>query len=311
MNRKFSLASVTCMAVALMFTGCAQKPGATTPAAKVDNVAVVDGHAISRNTYNFYVKGVAGKPAEDLTPAQRAELLENLVRGEVIASAAEKDGLAAKDETRAVMELTRLQVLQQAASQAYLKDRKPSAEEIQAEYDLQVGQISRTQYRASHILVPTQAAAQKIIDELGKGASFADLAKRNSTDAGSKDRGGDLDWFSPEGMTPPFAKAVAAMKKGEISKVPVQTQFGFHVIKLVDTREAAPPPLDSVKDRLVQIVEAKKFKAYTDTLVAKAKVEKSLEVAPVVGAAPAASAPVTPAVVAPAPVPAPAPAKAP
>ncbi len=74
-----------------------------------------------------------------------------------MAQSAEKDGIAAKDETRAVMELSRLQVLQQAASQAYLKDRKPSQEELQAEYDLQVGQISKTQYRASHILVPTQA----------------------------------------------------------------------------------------------------------------------------------------------------------
>jgi peptidyl-prolyl cis-trans isomerase C len=305
MKRKFSPASVTCIAAALMFTGCAQKPAANTPVAKVDNVAVVDGHAISRNTYNFYVKGVAGKPADDLTPTQRAELLDNLIRGEVVASEAEKDGTAAKDETRALMELTRLQVLQQAASQTYLKDRKPSAEELQAEYDLQMSQISKTQYRASHILVPTQAAAQKIIDELGKGANFADLAKKYSTDTGSKDHGGDLDWFSPEGMTPPFAKAVVAMKKGETTKVPVQTQFGWHVIRLVDTRESAPPPLDSVKDRLVQIVEGKKFKAYTDKLVSQAKIEKSLEVTPAVVAAPAAAPVVAPA------APAPAPAKAP
>jgi peptidyl-prolyl cis-trans isomerase C len=311
MNRTVSLASVACVAAALLIpalvAGCAQKPAATAPV-KVDNVAVVDGHPISRNTYNYYVKGVAGKPAEDLTPEQRAELLNNLVRGEVVAQSAEKDGTAARDETRAVMELTRLQVLQQAASQAYLKDRKPSAEELQAEYDLQMAQISKIQYRASHILVPTQAAAQKIIDELGKGANFADLARKNSTDAGSKDRGGDLDWFSPEGMTPPFAKAVAAMKKGETTKVPVQTQFGWHVIKLVDTRESAPPPLDSVKDRLVQIVEAKKFKAYTDKLVTQAKIEKSLEVTPAAGAAPAAAAPAAPT---PLSAPAPAPAKAP
>jgi peptidyl-prolyl cis-trans isomerase C len=183
---------------------------------------------------------------------------------------------------------------------------------LQAEYDLQVGQLPKTQYRASHILVPSQAAAQKIIDELGKGASFADLAKRNSTDAGSKDRGGDLDWFSPEGMTPPFAKAVVAMKKGETTKVPVQTQFGWHVIRLVDTREQAPPPLDSVKDRLVQIVEAKKFKAYTDNLVTQAKVEKNLETTPTAAAPAASAAPVAPPAPTPAPASAPAaPAKAP
>ena len=108
------------------------------------------------------------------------------------------------------MELTRLQVLQQATSQSYLKDRKPSQEELQAEYELQVGTMAKTQYRASHILVPTQAAAQKIIDELARARRSRRSHRRISTDAGSKDQGGDLDWFSPEGMTPPFAKAVAS-----------------------------------------------------------------------------------------------------
>lgn len=311
MNRSLTLASALFLAASLL-AGCAQKPAATAPA-KVDNVAVVNGHPISRNTFNYYVKSVARKPAEDLTPAQRGDLLDNLIRAEIVAQAAEKDGIAAKDETRAVMDLSRLQVLQQAASQAYLTDRKPSPEELQAEYDLQVGQISKTQYHASHILVPTQALAQKIIDDLGKGASFADLAKRYSTDAGSKSRGGDLDWFSPEGMTPPFAKAVAAMKKGETTKVPVQTEFGFHVIRLIDTRETAPPPLDSVKDRLIQIVEGKKFKAYTDNLVTQAKIEKTLEpvaatpagTPPAAAASPPAVAPATPAPAAPAPAKAP------
>lgn len=306
MNRTLFLTRTTrvaaCfLAACLMAVGCTPKP-ATAPAAKVDNVAVVDGNPISRNTYNFYVKGVSGKPAEDLTPAQRAELLDNLIRGEVIAAAAEKNGIAANDETRAVMELSRLTVLQQAASQSYLKDRKASPEELQAEYDLQVANMAKTQYRASHILVPSQEAAQRIIDRLGKGASFAQLAKSESTDAGSKAKGGDLDWFSPEGMTPPFANAVKTLKKGEYTRTPVQTQFGYHVILLTDTREAAPPPFESVKDRLVQIVEAKKFKAYTDNLVSQAKIEKSLEATPPAAiAAPASPAPASPTPASPAP----------
>jgi len=289
--------STLVLSAGILLAACAQKPSSTGPAAKVDNVAVVNGRPISRNTYNFYVKGVAGKPAEDLTPEQRAELLDNLIRGEVIASAAEKAGIATQDETRAVMDLSRLQILQQASSQSYLKDRKASEEELQAEYGLQVGSMAKTQYRASHILVPTQEAATKVIDELNKGASFAQLARRVSTDAGSKVKGGDLDWFTPEGMTPPFAQAVQAMKKGEITRTPVQTTFGWHVIRLDDTREASPPPFDSVKDRLVQIVEGKKFKAYTDKLVSEAKIEKTLEATP-----PAATpAPAAPAATPPAP----------
>lgn len=308
MNRKLILASGI-LAAATLFVACAQKTASTGPAVKVDNVAVVNGRPISRNTYNFYVKGVAGKPAEDLSPEQRAELLDNLIRGEVIAAAAEKAGIAAQDETRAVMDLSRLQILQQASSQVYLKDRKASQEELQAEYGLQVGSMAKTQYRASHILVASREDAQKVIDELNKGASFAQLARRVSTDAGSKDKGGDLDWFTPEGMTPPFAQAVQAMKKGEISKAPVQTSFGWHVIRLDDTRQASPPPFDSVKDRLVQIVEGKKFKAYTDKLVSEAKIEKTLETTPAAAAPASPPAPAaTPAPAAPAPA---EPAKAP
>ncbi|MEO6186663.1 MAG: peptidylprolyl isomerase [Steroidobacteraceae bacterium] len=274
MNR--ILATACTLTLAAMLGACAQKTDPKAATGKVDNVAVVDGHNISRNTYNHYVKGVAGKPPEDLTSEQRQELLENLVRAEVIASEAERNGAAAQDETKAVLDLARLQTLQQAAMTTYMKDRKASEEELRAEYDLQVAAMPKTQYRASHILVPTEDAAKALIKQLQGGASFEKLAKASSTDAGSKERGGDLDWFSPDAMTPEFATAVKAMKKGDTTPAPVKTQFGYHVIRVTDTRESAPPPYESVKDRLVQIVEQKKFKAYTDGLVAKAKVTKSL-----------------------------------
>src|SRR4051794_14851568 len=112
------------LAVALLAAACSQKPAATT--AKVDTVATVDGKAISRDTYNQFAKGVANKPAEDLTVEQRKQLLDNLVRAEVVAADAERSGLAAKDEIRFALEMARLQILQRASSQAYLKDRAPS-----------------------------------------------------------------------------------------------------------------------------------------------------------------------------------------
>jgi peptidyl-prolyl cis-trans isomerase C len=255
---------------------CSQKPAATTGAAKPDNVAQVDGKNISRNTFNQYVKGVAGKPAEDLTPEQRTELLDNLVRAQVIADESEKNGLAARDETRAVLDLSRLSILQQAASQEYLKDRKPSDEELRAEYDIQVGSMDRLQFRASHILVRAEDQAKEIIARVKGGGDFAKLARELSTDTGSREKGGDLDWFSPGSMTPPFADAVRKLKKGETTDAPVKTEFGWHVIRVTDTRDVQPPPFESVKDRLVQIVEGKKFKAHVDGLLAKAKVTKTL-----------------------------------
>lgn len=261
------------MALAMLAAACSQKPAATNTA-KVDAVATVDGKTISRDTYNQFVKGVAGKPAEDLTAEQRQQLLDNLVRAEVVAADAERTGIAAKDEIRFALEMARLQILQRASSQQYLKDRAPSDEELRAEYDLRVASLPKLRYRASHILVPTEDAAKQIIAQLQKGASFEQLAKAQSTDTQSKEHGGDLNWFTPDTMTPPFAEAVQKMKKGETTAAPVKTQFGWHVIRLTDTAENPPPPFESVKDRLVQMVEEKKFNAYVDTLMAKSKVTK-------------------------------------
>lgn len=283
--------ALTCatLAATLLLAGCDKKPAAATLSA--DTVAIVNGKAISRNTYEHYVQGVAGRPASDLTSEQRNELLDNLIRGELIASEAETSGLAAKDETRAVLELSRLNVLQQAASQDYLKDRKPTDSELQAEYDTQVALLPRTEYRARHILVNTEDYARSLIRQLERGGKFEELAKKESIDTGSATQGGELGWFTPDRMVKPFSDAVMKMDKGQITKDPVQTEFGWHVIQLEERRDAAPPPLESVKDRLVQIVEAKKFQAHTADLMATAKIERNLEAA----AAPAAATPPTPA----------------
>ncbi len=256
--------------------GCAQKPDASSTAAIVDNVATVNGKPISRNTFNYYVRGVAGKPATELTEEQRATLLDNLIRGELVAQAAEKDGLTARDETRAVMELSRLTVLQQAATQNYIKDRAATEAELQSEYQAQIAAMPNTEYRARHILVATEDAANKIIAQLQRGTAFAQLARSESLDEGSRGNGGDLDWFTHERMAEPFADAVASLKKGEFTRTPVQTSYGWHVIRLEDTRQVAPPTFESVKERVAQIVDAKKFQAYTEELLKAAKVEKSL-----------------------------------
>ncbi|HEV7631363.1 MAG TPA: peptidylprolyl isomerase [Steroidobacteraceae bacterium] len=264
------------MALLILLAACA-KPGDTPDkaAADSDNVAVVNGSAISRNTFDYYVQGVSGKPATDATAEEKAQLLDNLVRGELIAADAEKTGVAKQPETRAILELSRLNVLQQAASQSYLKERKATDEELRAEYAAQVAALSKVEYHARHILVATEQFAQKMVEQLGKGAKFEDLAKKESMDP-SKTNGGDLGWFTPDRMVKPFAEAVVGLKKGEYTQRPVQTQYGWHVIRLDDTRELAPPEFDGVKERLVQIVEAKKFKAYTDELAKTAKIEKKL-----------------------------------
>ena len=240
-------------------------------------VATVNGTPISRAMFEYYAKNTAGKPPTELSAEQRAQLLDNLIRGEIIAEESVKQGLDKTTDTASLLALSRLEILQQAGATHYLEDKKPSDADLKAEYDAQVAGMPKTQYRARHILVTSQEAAQKIIGELNKkGAKFEDLAKKDSMDS-SKEQGGELGWFTPSNMVKPFADAVVQLKKGEVTPTPVQSQYGWHVIQLEDTRDTPVPPLDQVKDRVSQLVETKKFRAYQDDLLKTAKVEKNLE----------------------------------
>ncbi|HEX4023591.1 MAG TPA: peptidylprolyl isomerase [Steroidobacteraceae bacterium] len=276
------LSKILPLAALVLLTACSKSghaPTASTastaaPAATAEKpVATVNGTPISRDMFEFYAKSTAGKPASELSADQRSELLDNLVRGEIIAQQAEKDGLENSGDTASLLALSRLQILEQAGAEHYLADKKPTQQELQAEYDQQIAAMPKEQYHARHILVPTQAEAQQIIDQLKHGAKFADLAKKDSIDS-SKEQGGDLGWFSPTNMVKPFADAVASLKKGETTPAPVQTQYGWHVIQLLDTRETPVPSLDQVKDRVAQLVQTKEFRAYQDQLLKTAKVEK-------------------------------------
>jgi len=224
-----------------------------------------------------------------------------------------KQGLDKSSDNAYLLELSRLNVLQQAVEQNYLKDRKPTEQELHTEYESQVAAMPKTEYHARHILVANEGDAKKLIERLDKGEKFDVLAKSESIDP-SKSTGGDLGWFSPERMMPEFAGAVIAMKPNEYTHNPVHTQYGWHVIQLLDTREVSPPAYDQVKGRLDQIVQAKKFRQYQDELLRNAKVEKFLEKTAVTTpgaagspAAPPASAPPASAPAAPAPAPQPPP----
>jgi len=263
---------------ALALLAACSKGGPTADTTKPADkpVATVNGTPISRAMFEYYAKSTAGKPAAELTAEQRAQLLDNLIRGEIIAEEAVKQGLDKTPDTASLLQLSRLEILQQAGATHYLEDKKPTDAELKAEYDAQVAGMPKTQYHARHILVASQDAAQKIIDQLKKGAKFEDLARKDSMDS-SKEQGGELGWFTPSNMVKPFADAVVQLKKGEITPAPVQSQYGWHVIQLEDTRDTPVPPLDQVKDRVSQLVETKKFRAYQDDLLKTAKVDKDLD----------------------------------
>jgi peptidyl-prolyl cis-trans isomerase C len=288
--------------VAIALAAC--QPKTATDAVVADTsptVATVNGVPITRGFYEFYIKGITGKTSADLTPQMRATALDNLIRGKVVGDEAAKEGIDKTADTGYTMQLARMQVLEQAVQDKYLKDRPPTEQELRAEYETQVGQMPKLEYHTRNILVATEPFAEKAIARLEKGEKFEDVAKSLSMDP-SKSNGGDVPFTTPERMPPPYAAAVIALKPGEYTRKPVQTQFGWHVIQLIETRDLTPPPYDQVKQRLEQVVQQKKFRKYMDELMTQAKVEK-LDTA---ATAPAPAAPGAAAAPGPAPTPAPA-----
>jgi peptidyl-prolyl cis-trans isomerase C len=267
--------NVALFSVSLLSLAACQ-PKAAAPTATVDTIATVNGTAISRNLYNLYMKGVTqGKDPATVTQQQKDEALDNLVRAELVVQQAEKNGLTKDPQTADLIELSRMNAIQQAFTENFVKENKPTDADLKKEYDTQVAQLPHTEYHVEHILVATSDGAAKIIADLEKGAKFEDLAKKLSSDS-SKEQGGDLGWTTPERMVKPFSDAMVALKPGEYTHAPVQTQYGWHVIKLVDTRPLTPPPYDGVKDRVGQIVLGKRFKVYVDGLLAKSQIDKKM-----------------------------------
>jgi peptidyl-prolyl cis-trans isomerase C len=251
----------------------AAKPAAGSAAAASPSVATVNGKEISAQLFNTFLQAVTGKPAAEVPPEQKAQMLDQLINMTLAAQAAEKDGLAANPEVKARADLLNAQILAEAASDKYIKAHPVSESEVKAEYDRQVAAMPK-EYKARHILVETKEIAESLIRDLAAGGDFAKLAKAESKDPGSAKAGGDLGWFSGTSMVKPFSDAVASLQKGEVTKAPVQTQYGWHVIQLEDVRTPQPPAFDDVKKQVEMIAQRKKLQAYLDELRKTAQIQK-------------------------------------
>jgi len=273
------LFTVTAIAVLIAACGKGQQtpPAASTPATPaVAPVATINGVPISRTEYEIYLKSLLqGRPTTELTTEQRNQVLDEMISMELLSTQGATEELEKDPEVAARLQVLHMRVLADAESQKYLKGKEPSEAELKAEYETAVAAMDKTEYHARHILVPTKEAAEQAIKKIKAGAKFEDVAKAESTD-GSKNNGGDLGWFTLTRMAKPFADAVKTLKKGEMTSVPVQTQFGWHVIKLEDTREVAPPPFEQVKQQVINGVIQKKLQAYVEELKKNAKIEKTL-----------------------------------
>jgi peptidyl-prolyl cis-trans isomerase C len=248
--------------------------GTPAAAAKPTTVATVNGTKIDSQMRDLFIQAMTGQPASEATPEQREAMTDQLISMTLAAQAAEKQGLARDPETKARIDLTRMQILAEASTGKHMEGLTVTDEEIQQEYDEQVSKMPK-EFKARHILVEDKAEAEAVIKELEGGADFAKLAKQRSKDPGSANNGGDLGWFTSQAMVKPFSDAVATLDQGAITKEPVETQFGWHVIQLEDTRAAQVPPLEDVKEQVRMLAQRKKLQEYLDGLRANAKIQKS------------------------------------
>lgn len=244
---------------------------AATQAADADKAAaLVNGAAIPQSRIDLRLKAATQQGQPD-SPELRNALREDLINLEIISQEATKQGLEKQAETAQQLELARQSVLASAFVQDYVKTHSPDEALLKQDYEAMKARIGDKEYKVSHILVPTEDEAKAVAKRVKK-ESFAKVAKQKSQDPGSKDKGGDLGWTVPSNFVQPFGEAIGKLAKGQIS-VPVQTQYGWHVIKLEDTRELKVPTFEEVKPNLEKRRQQEAIQKAISELRSKAKIE--------------------------------------
>jgi peptidyl-prolyl cis-trans isomerase C len=239
--------------------------------ANAQNIAIVNGKAVPTSRVEALAQQVArsGRP---VTPEVEAQIKEEVIAREIFMQEAQKRGLDATPEYKSQIELARQTILIRELFAEFQKTSAVTDADVQAEYDKFVAANGGKEYRARHILVETKEQAEAILASLKKGGKFEDIAKKQSKDPGSGANGGDLDWAAAGNYVKEFSDAMVALNKGQVS-APVQSQFGFHIIRLDDVREAQLPALADVKPQIVQQMTQQRMATFQQELRAKAKVE--------------------------------------
>lgn len=235
-------------------------------------VAVVNGKEIPAAYGEIMKREMIAQGQPDNAQLQ-TRVRESLINMELLSRAAIDKGLDKDPLLAAAIEIQRKNTYAKVYLEDYVKTHPISDAEIQAEYDRAKASASANEYHARHILVKTEDEAKKIISELSKKANFADLAKKHSLDPGSAKNGGDLNWADPGAFVKEFSDALVALKKGEYTKTTVKTQFGYHVIKLDDTRATKIPPLAQVKGEVQKQLQQKRVRDAITAARTSAKVE--------------------------------------
>lgn len=246
---------------------------AINPAFAEDKTAVmVNGIAISQARIDSRVKAALAQGQQD-TPELRKAIREDIINLEVLAQEATRLGLDKDSDVVQQIDVARESILAGAFVQSNMKDHAITDDQLKQEYDKIKATAGGKEYNVRHILVETDVEAKAIITKLGKKGNFGAIAKEKSLDTGSAEQGGELGWTVPSSFDPSFAEGLVSLKKGEYSKTPVESQFGWHIIKLDDVRDLKIPPFEEIKPQIAQRMQQQAIQETVAALRAKAKID--------------------------------------
>ena len=264
--KKHLISTLTAAGLATVLAGALALPAAA------QNVAIVNGKAVPKARVDALAAQLS-KSGRPVTPDMQGQLKDEIIAREIFMQEAQKRGLDATDDYKTQMELARQTLLIRELFADFQKKNPVTDADIKAEYDKFAAANGGKEYRARHILVEKEDDAKAIIVSLKKGGKFDDIAKKQSKDPGSGANGGDLDWASAGSYVKEFSDAMVKLNKGQLTDAPVKSQFGFHIIRLDDVREAQLPKFDDVKPQIAQQLQQQKLAKFQDDLRATAKIE--------------------------------------
>lgn len=263
---------VSTLSIFLVLVGCTGENGTVqplTPQAEIDAVATVNGKPIGKGVLELLAAEIKKQAKGANIPQEK--LIQELINRELLLQEAIRNKLDQQPDVANRLEFAKGAVLFQAAVQEFLKNTPVTEAEAKDEYDRRISVVRTIQYKARHILLKSEEEANGIIKQLQNGGNFEKLAKQHSTGP-TASKGGDLGWFDPKQMVPPFSQAVVEMQNGEFSKVPVKTQFGWHVILREDTQESDPPGFEEIKQRIIALMQQQKLLKHINNLKTDAEI---------------------------------------
>ncbi|KAE8760330.1 MULTISPECIES: peptidylprolyl isomerase [Paraburkholderia] len=236
------------------------------------NIAVVNGTPIPKARADALIDQLVHQGQQN-TPQLQMAVREELVNREILMQEALRRGLPNRPDIKAQISVAQQTVVLRALIEDFVKNNTPTDAEVTARYNALIKDAGGKEYHLHHILVDNEQQAKDLIAKIKAGASFEDLAKQFSKDPGSGKNGGDLDWSDPKAYVPEFADAATHLQKGQMTDTPVHTQFGWHIIRVDDVRNIAPPPLEQVRPQIVQQIQQEKLQAFEEGLRKNAKIQ--------------------------------------